>query len=33
MNEMAAYVESFREGDRWIESGAADFQHGICIMV
>jgi uncharacterized protein YyaL (SSP411 family) len=26
MNEMAAYVESFRDGGKWIESDASDFQ-------
>ncbi|MEN6420767.1 MAG: DUF255 domain-containing protein [Smithella sp.] len=26
MTTMAAYVESFREGDKWVESRAADFQ-------
>jgi len=26
MNQFAAYVESFREKDKWVESDAADFQ-------
>jgi len=26
LNKMAAYVESFREGEKWVESRAADFQ-------
>ena len=26
MNKMAAYVESFRDGEKWVESRAADFQ-------
>jgi len=27
MTTMAAYLESFRDGDKWVESRAADFQH------
>ncbi len=26
MREIAAYVESFRKGEQWIESDSADFQ-------
>ena len=26
MDDMIIYVESFKEGDKWIESGAGDFQ-------